>query len=157
MFIWSARIRPKRLLCCLLALAVVVSGVRIWVGGESKAVQAPALEAKNVKSNEDRLGFLTRCGWTVAEEPLTVEELMIPKEFDESYAAYLELQSAQGFDLSRFSGCRVKRYVYEILNYPSGETGVQVGILIYKNQVIGGEVLSARLDGFIHGLTDTDA
>ena len=155
MFIWSARVRPKRLLCCLLALALALGGLRIWANGESKAVQAPALETKNVKTEENRLDFLSRCGWVVAEEPLAVEELVIPKEFDESYAGYLELQVGQGFDLTKFTGCRVKRYVYEILNYPSGETGVQVGILIYKNQVIGGEVLSARLDGFIHGLTDT--
>ena len=157
MFIWSARVHPKRLLCCLLALAVVLGGIRIWGNSESKTVQAPARESKNIKSNEDRLGFLSRCGWVVAEEPLAIEELLIPKEFDESYADYLKLQSEQGFDLSRFTGCRVKRYIYEILNYPSGESGVQAGILIYKNQVIGGEVLSARLDGFIHGLTDAAA
>lgn len=41
---------------------------------------------------------------------------------------------------------------YEISNYPTGETGVQAGLLIYKNTVVGGEVLSSQLGGFIHGL-----
>ena len=46
----------------------------------------------------------------------------------------------------------MKRYTYEVTNYPSGEQGVEAGLLIYKNTVIAGEVLSASLGGFIHGL-----
>ena len=72
---------------------------------------------------------------------------------DESYQEYLALQSDQGFDLQKYAGKRVKRYTYEIFNYPSGEAGVQANLLICKNTVVGGEVLSPRLDGFLHGLT----
>ena len=46
----------------------------------------------------------------------------------------------------------MKRYTYEVTNYPTGETGIQAGLLIYKNTVIGGEVLSSDLGGFIQGL-----
>ena len=72
---------------------------------------------------------------------------------DDSYDEYLALQSQQGFDLTQYAGKRVKRYTYEIANYPTGETGVQANLLIYKNTVIGGEVLSPQMDGFLHGLT----
>ena len=65
----------------------------------------------------------------------------------------IDLQRQQGFDLERYAGKRAKRYTYEILNYPSGETGVQANLLLYKTTVIGGEVLSPRLDGFLHGLS----
>jgi hypothetical protein len=44
------------------------------------------------------------------------------------------------------------RYTYEITNYPTGETGVQASLLVYKNAVIGGEVLSAKQNGFVHSL-----
>ena len=71
---------------------------------------------------------------------------------DASYDDYLALQSGQGFDLSKYAGKRVKRYTYEITNYPTGETGILANLLIYKNTVIGGEVLSPQLDGFLHGL-----
>ena len=81
-----------------------------------------------------------------------MEELIIPEEFDDTYTQYLALQSGQGFDLTQYSGKRVKRYTYEITNYPTGESGVQAGLLIYKNTVIGGDVLSSQLGGFIHGL-----
>ena len=91
-------------------------------------------------------------GWEVSAEPLATEELLIPKEMDASYDDYLALQSGQGFDLSKYAGKRVKRYTYEITNYPTGETGILANLLIYKNTVIGGEVLSPQLDGFLHGL-----
>ena len=85
-------------------------------------------------------------------DPLAIQELLIPQEMDESYTEYLALQTSQGFDLNKYAGKRVKRYTYEVLNYPTGETGVQVNLLICKNTVVGGEVLSPRLDGFLHGL-----
>ena len=98
------------------------------------------------------MAYLEQYGWTVDPEPAAVEELLIPETFDETYAQYLDLQASQGFDLTKYCGKRVKRYAYTITNYPTGETGVQAGLLVYKNTVIGGEVLSSQLDGFIHGL-----
>ena len=68
------------------------------------------------------------------------------------YSQYLELQASQGFELTDYCGKRVKRYTYEITNYPTGESGIQAGLLVYKSTVIGGDVLSAQLGGFIHGL-----
>ena len=134
-------------LCCC-ALLVNVDALRTAHGMETAATVSP----KNIKTNEDRVAYLSEYGWQVKSEPLATQELIIPKDFDESYNDYLTLQSEQGFDLTRYAGKRVKRYTYEITNYPTGESGVQVNLLVYKNTVVGGEVLSAQLDGFLHGL-----
>ena len=107
---------------------------------------------KGVKSNQDRIDYLAAYGWQVSEEPLVTQELLIPEEMDDSYTEYLALQTGQGFDLQKYAGKRVKRYTYEVLNYPTGEAGVQGNLLICKNTVVGGEVLSPQLDGFLHGL-----
>ncbi len=135
------------LFCC--TLLVNVGFLRTSLGIEAAAVVSP----KGIKTNEDRIAYLGEYGWQVKEEPLATQELIVPKEFDESYTDYLALQAKQGFDLEKHAGKRLKRYTYEITNYPTGESGVQVNLLIYKNTVVGGEVLSARLDGFLHGLT----
>lgn len=134
-------------LCCC-ALLINAGQLRAGRGLEASAAVSP----KGIKTNEDRIAFLGQYGWQVNEQPLATEELIIPEEFDDSYDDYLSLQSGQGFDLSRYAGKRVKRYTYEITNYPTGEKGVQANLLIYKNTVIAGEVLSAQLDGFLHGL-----
>jgi len=135
-------------LCCC-ALLVNTGALRASRGVETTA----AVNPKGVKSNEDRLEYLASYGWQVKETPLATQELIIPGEFDESYTEYLSLQNEQGFDLEKYAGKRVKRYTYEITNYPTGESGAQLNLLIYRNTVVGGEVLSAELDGFLHGLS----
>jgi len=153
----TAKIPRRRIaLCALAAAALCCCSLLINVGGflNLRDVEAAAaVNPKGIKTNEDRLEFLQEYGWQPKPEALAVEELLIPKEFDSSYDDYLALQSAQGFDLTKYAGKRVKRYTYEITNHPSGETGVQANLLVYKNAVVGGEVLSAQPDGFLHGLT----
>ena len=137
------------------AAAAVVCGVLVaaagLLGGRGAAASA-AVSPKGVRTNEDRIAYLESYGWSVSSDPIAVEELIIPEQFDETYSQYLELQASQGFDLTDYCGKRVKRYTYEITNYPTGESGIQAGLLVYKSTVIGGDVLSAQLGGFIHGL-----
>lgn len=152
MFIFTARIPKRRLIAgtaaALFCLLAVIAGTVTHFTGRAAAASA---EVKGVRGNDDRVEYLTGLGWQVSAEPISTEELRIPETFDDSYADYLALQTGQGFDLTRYCGQRVKRYVYEISNYPTGETGAQAALLIYKNRVIGGQVQAA--DGsFLHGL-----
>lgn len=155
MLIVTAKVPRKRLafsavfaafLCCCTMTLTTVPHVR-----EALASSVP--DPSGVRSNQDRIDYLRSYGWEVQEEPISTQELLIPDAMDESYNDYLSLQSQQGFDLTKYAGKRVKRYTYEVLNHPSGESGVQANLLLYKNTVVGGEVLSPELDGFLHGLT----
>ncbi|MBQ8800956.1 MAG: DUF4830 domain-containing protein [Clostridium sp.] len=158
MLIVTAKL-PRRTLALggiLAALALCVGtllpsfSAAVPAAGEPAALSAPS--PKKIRSNEDRVEYLSAYGWEVSPEPITTQELLIPEEMDESYTEYLSLQSQQGFDLAKYAGKRLKRYTYEIYNYPSGETGVQANLLLYRNTVVGGEVLSPQLNGFMHGL-----
>lgn len=155
MFIFTAKLNRKKIILGAVG-AVLLCGAAILaataLNGRGAAALSPAPDAKGVRTNDDRVAYLAGYGWTVEPECISVEELRIPQEFDETYTQYLELQASQGFDLTKYCGKRVKRYAYTISNYPTGESGVQVGLLVYKNTVIGGEVLSTQMNGFIHGL-----
>lgn len=154
MFIITARVRKGPILAVAAAAAVVCGILLAAAGlGEQDTAVSGVVSPTGIKTNEDRVAYLESYGWQVSQEPTAVEELLIPETFDESYTQYLDLQTAQGFDLTDYQGKRVKRYTYAINNYPTGETGIQAGLLIYKNTVIGGDVLSPQLGGFIHGLT----
>ncbi len=142
----SLGVAAAALLCCC-AIALNFGQA---IGREASASALPS--PKGVRSNQDRVDYLSAYGWQVSGEPVATQELLIPEEMDDSYTEYLALQNGQGFDLQKYAGKRVKRYTYEVLNYPTGETGVQANLLICKNTVVGGEVLSPRLDGFLHGL-----
>ena len=141
MFIITAKVRKGRIVA-VAAAAAVVCGVLVaaagLLGGRGAAASA-AVSPKGVRTNEDRIAYLESYGWSVSSDPIAVEELIIPEQFDETYSQYLELQASQGFDLTDYCGKRVKRYI-------------QAGLLVYKSTVIGGDVLSAQLGGFIHGL-----
>ena len=156
MFIMTAKVpRRKLALCAATAAFLCCCALALLLAPPSVQQTAASIlpNPKGVKGNEDRVAYLEHYGWQVSPESTATEELQIPETFDESYTEYLSLQSQQGFSLEDYAGKRVKRYSYEILNYPTGETGVIANLLLYKNTVVGGEVLSPRLDGFLHGLS----
>ena len=152
MIIYTAHLPKKRLiaagaaaLCCVFA----VLAFSLTLSGRAVAVSA---EVKNVKTNDDRLAYLNGLGWQVSPQPIATEELLIPEEFDDSYQGYLKLQADQGFDLTQYRGKRVKRYTYQLTNYPTQAEPVQIALLIYKNRVVGGQIQSSS-GSFLHGLT----
>lgn len=154
MLIVTAKVPRKRLAFGAALAALVCFCTVTWNLGSyvRETALSTAPDVTGVRSNGDRVEFLRAYGWELREEPIATQELLIPDEMDESYTDYLTLQAQQGFDLSKYTGKRVKRYTYEITNHPSGESGVQANLLLYKNTVVGGEVLSPELDGFLHGL-----
>lgn len=148
-FIWTAKLNKKKLALTLAAALLVSAGALTFLGSRGTAASA-SVSPKGVKTEEDRVSYLQEWGWQVTPQAVLVEELALPEEFGEEYAKYLELQTGQGFDLTKYTGKRIRRYTYEVLNYPTGETGVVAHLLICKNTVIGGEVLGGS---FLHGLS----
>lgn len=153
MIIVTARVPKRRLLAggitALCCCAVVAAALLVTLGGRAVAASA---EVKHIRTNDDRLAYLGGLGWQVSPQPIATEELLIPEQFDDSYTGYLKLQSDQGFDLTQYQGKRVKRYTYQLNNYPSQAEPVQISLLIYKNRVVGGQIQSSS-GSFLHGLT----
>lgn len=104
-----------------------------------------------VKTEEDRVGFLSQFGWSVSGAPVEVAEVRVPEEFDKIFAGYNEIQKRQGLDLSKYKGKELSRYTYEISNYEGATGKVYANILVYRNKVVGGDICSADTGGFIHG------
>jgi len=79
-------------------------------------------------------------------------EVRIPQHFGEVYTAYNELQRQQGYDLSRLRGQTVTHYTYRIANHPQGkEQTVVANLLVADGRIVGGDISSLALDGFMHG------
>lgn len=157
MFILTVRIPRRRLIlgavCTLFLCAAVLLGAMLSAG---EALTASG-GGPDMDRQEDRLAYLEELGWEVVQEPLAQQDLLIPTTFDESYDQYLALQASQGFDLTPYQGEKITRYTYEITNYPTGEEGVQVNLLVHKGTLIAGEVLSPRSGGVLHGLSRQEA
>ena len=142
----------------LTALIALIAFVPTYTTGND-AAQVGADVSYNyekIKSNGDRINFIKQFGWEVAAEPVKEQQVLIPKEFDKVFSAYNEIQRRQGLDLSSFKKKSVMRYTYRVTNYPDYDGEVLVNILVYRNTVIGGDVCSADVNGFVHGLEKVD-
>ena len=62
-----------------------------------------------------------------------------------------------GYDLSAFAGKTVMRYVYKIINFPGATEPVYATLLVYKNQVIGGDVTDTAAKGAVRGFSMPEA
>ena len=152
----TVRMTTLRMAALLLALGVIVA-VILWPSPRTAEVlETDSRGVTGISSNEKRLGYIRSFGWTVEPEPLEVVEVTIPRTFNAVYRNYNALQKKQGFDLTDFRGCRVKRWTYRITNYPGAEGEVRCNLLIYGNQVIGGDVSTVALNGFMQGLARSD-
>ena len=157
MFIYSFHantIKFFAVICIALAALIAVIAI-VPTYANSDGIAAVGTEVsynyEKIKSNEDRIKFLKQFGWEVDAEPTKEEQVIIPKEFDKIFAEYNEIQRRQGLDLSAFKKKAVMRYTYLVKNYPSYDGEVYVNLLIYRNTVIGGDVCSADVNGFVHG------
>ena len=43
------------------------------------------------------------------------------------------------------------RYTYEITNYPDYKGTVYANLIVYRDRIIGGDICTADVNGFIHG------
>ncbi len=110
----------------------------------------------SASSESEMLTFISNYGWQVDEEPVEVRDVIIPETFDEVYSNYNNIQLEQGFDLEKYAGQRVKRWTYVIRNYPETspiDDFIRINILVSDGVVIGGDVCSVKLDGFMHGFS----
>ena len=109
------------------------------------------IKAYSAGTNTERINFLKEFGWETGEEPVEITEVIIPTEFNDTYENYNNIQKAQDLDLSKYKGKRVKCYTYEITNYPEKDTEIHANMLVFNGMIIGGDVSSTELGGFMHG------
>lgn len=151
-FRFNRKLRHSTLLLLLL-LAVMAAGrlVLSFIPDGTMAAGA-VIKRQAAKTEEQRQQFIVGLGWQVEPQPAETVDVVIPKKFDEVYQSYNLLQKEQGMDLTRWRGKRCQKYSYNVLNHPSGDPNVRLNLLVCGGKIIGGDVCSLGLDGFMQGL-----
>ena len=144
----TAKVNMKKIAIILAAVVGVILAVVLLFGGNSNATTTGTT---TVSGNEARVKFLTDLGWQVDETPAESSQVRIPKEQSALYERYNALQKSQGYDLTSYAGKTVMRYVYKINNFPGATDPVYATLLIYKNQIIGGDITNTAAKGAIQG------
>ena len=165
MFIYSLRASTLKFFAVIcVALVTLITLIAFIPDFDSVSASTP-IDKKNsesyhfdkIKTNEDRVGFLSQFGWQVKSEPIENSEVTIPDSFDKIFVGYNEIQKRQGLDLSKYKNKKVMRYTYEVTNYPNYDGTVYATVIIYRNKVIAGDICSADVKGFIHGFVPPQA
>ena len=171
MFVCSVKSPKAKGIAVILILLLLVLGFVVCSqlepnGSEPQGTTAPDQSAAasgeisyNAADAGERLAFIEQFGWQVREDPVEIAEVIVPESFDEVYETYNALQKEQGLDLTPYQGERVKRWVYELTNYPGREdTGdMRLHLLITDGVVIGGDVCCVAENGFMHGFSPESA
>ena len=145
MMIMTAKVNIKKILIVLGAIAALLIGVIALSG----STETEATSATTATDNDSRVSFLKSFGWEVTTSPVESGQVRIPTETTEVYDRYNQLQQAQGYDLTQYAGKRALRYVYKITNYPGATDPVFAPVLVYKNQIIGGDITNTASGGRI--------
>lgn len=147
MMVMTAKVDMKKILLVLAGVVAAILALVLLFGGKD---DAPAATTP-VSGNDARVKFLTDYGWQVAASPVESGQVRIPESQSEVYSRYNALQKSQGYDLSKFAGKKVMRYVYKVENFPGATDPVYATVLVYKDQIIGGDVTDSSAKGVIRG------
>lgn len=149
MMIMTAKVNIKKVLIALAAVAGVILALILLLGGgnSSQPTAAPSLAG-----NDGRVQFLQNLGWQVNASPAESGQVRIPKEENQIFSRYNALQKSAGYDLSQYAEKTVMRYVYKVTNFPGATEPVYATLLVYKDQVIGGDITDTAAKGTMQAL-----
>lgn len=100
----------------------------------------------------DRCAYLAARGYTADPESELAREILLPKEFEGVLADYNAMQLSAGFDLGAAAGRHCMLYSYELVGYPDWDGRVIAVLYLYRGRVIGGDVHTASVEGFMRPL-----
>ena len=148
MMMMTAKVNIRKVLIALIAVIALIIAVVSFAGGE----KTDPATVTTMSDNDSRVEFLESQGWQVTTSPREASQVKIPAEQSPVYSRYNDLQKSQGYDLTEYAGKTVMRYVYEVNNYPGAELPVYATLLVYKNQIIGGDITDTAAQGAVQGL-----
>ena len=144
----TAKVDMKKIVIAVLAVIAAIVALVMLLGNSGDT--APTAAAP-VSGNDARVAFLKEFGWDVNASPTESGQVRIPQAPTDVFDRYNALQKSQGYDLSQYAGKTVMRYVYKINNYPDATDPVYATLLVYKNQIIGGDVTNTSAKGAVSG------
>ena len=151
MMMMTAKVDMKKLLIILGVTVAVILGLILIFGSGSTQTAAP------MTHNDGRVEFLAEHGWQVSASPTQSSQVKIPTEPSEVFSRYNALQKSQGYDLEEYAGKSVMRYVYKVNNYPNATDPVYATVLVYKDQIIGGDITDTAPGGKIQAIKSVTA
>ena len=111
----------------------------------------------DLTTTEGREAYLKSLGWEIDRDSESFRSVLVPQKLEGIMAQYNKIQLRQGYDLNKHLGESCRQYCYDVKNYPGGGGKVIVSLYLQDGKVIAGDVHSTAVNGFMHGLSRTEA
>ena len=136
---FSIKLSFWKIVFALMVSVALIFALSILASGEESGIM--------LQSEQSRIDYICSLGYSPAECGEEAE-IIIPSEFGEVYENYNALQKQVGFDLEPFKGRKAIRYTYSLADFTPDEY-VVINLLVCDGKLIGGDVSSRRIDGFM--------
>ena len=155
MFIYSVRASSLRFFAVIILTVAALLGIIFFTGSEATAYTATTeVDFSGIKTNEDRLEFISKFVQGVSGEPCESVSFSVPESFDRIMLAYNEIQKSQGLDITKYKNKKVTRYTYEVEKWGEDEVPVFINLIVYRNKIIACDVSSQDPTGFVKPLVN---
>lgn len=98
---------------------------------------------------EGRCAYIARFGLQADPASEEIKEVELPEVFDAVLESYNTLQLSAGCDLREAAGKRCLCCSYDLVGYPGWDGRVIATLYIYRSRVIGGDIHTADVRGFM--------
>ena len=146
MFAINLKLSNRRLVIVL--FAVILISV-VLVATRAKSLLYDNDNSTFCNDQAEILEYINSFGLVIGD--VTSSSIKVPEVFSDVYNNYNELQKQQGFDLTDYKGKVLTRYVGEVKNYNDSDN-VFVEVLTFDGIVVGADIFSTSVDGFIEPL-----
>ena len=147
----SRKLKGKKVVLLILFLAVI-----LLLSFTAKRVFRQT-DDFDLTTLEGRTAYLQSLGWEIDPDSESFRTVIVPDQLEGIMAQYNKMQLRQGYDLNRHLGETCLQYCYEVTNYPDADGKVLVSLYLQDGEIIAADVHSTALNGFMHGLTKTEA
>ena len=136
----------------IIVMALIVTAA-VMVRGAPDGANSGMQSVINASTPEGRQTYLSNLGWEIDPASEKRCDIVLPKSFGSIMSEYNDLQKHQGFNMEAFAGLGCTQYTYLVKNYPQSGTGSVLATLYVRGrQVIGGDIHSASVNGFMHAI-----
>ena len=145
MFVFTMHKRGLKKAAVVIGCAAVLALSAAAVGGAIGGTQAAALpgtQETEFDSTNDMLLYLTSMGIEADLSSAKVDKVKIPKKWDDDFAAFNEVITQGGLDLSNYKNKTVEKWDFIATNRSSEDQTVSAILLVYKEKLIGAYLIS---------------
>ena len=136
---------------------LLICGIVLLLIFTARSVFGTKEKPLDLSTADGREAYLKSLGWEIDRDSESFRSVLVPQKLEGIMAQYNKIQLRQGYDLNKHLGQSCKQYCYDVKNYPGGQGKVIVSLYIQDGKVIAGDVHSTAINGFMHGLSRTEA